>query len=205
MLAFIYKFDHESTSVEGNSIDGVPAPYHFPLSCLLMLKFGQSCLNMIYPHPSQSYPVESAQSSPCQSCISSSSENFLSPSFDFLWFFCGIGRSNWAKGRDPSGSWVQHPNPAVPSAPRHSRWNILVHFRVLSGPTLLWAAKGVLYRHVGGTETHRAHPHRAVQSINILPTSKTCFPFIVSFSPLRTIQKVHYYILALFFIANCTY
>ena len=28
---------------------------------------------------------------------------------------CGIahgeGRSNWAKGRDPSGSWVQYPNP----------------------------------------------------------------------------------------------
>ena len=33
----------------------------------------------------------------------------------------GIGRSNWAKGRDPSGSWVQYPNPAVPTAPRHSR------------------------------------------------------------------------------------
>ena len=27
----------------------------------------------------------------------------------------GIGRSNWAKGRDPSGSWVQYPNPAVPT------------------------------------------------------------------------------------------
>ena len=23
----------------------------------------------------------------------------------------GIGRSNWAKGRDPSDSWVQYPNP----------------------------------------------------------------------------------------------
>ena len=33
----------------------------------------------------------------------------------------GIGRSNLAKGRDPSGSWVQYPNPAVPSIPRHSR------------------------------------------------------------------------------------
>ena len=33
----------------------------------------------------------------------------------------GIGRSNWAKGRDPSGSWVQYPNPAVPTALRHSR------------------------------------------------------------------------------------
>ena len=69
----------------------------------------------------------------------------------------GIGRSNWAKGRDPTGLWVQYPNPAVPSAPRHSSWNILVHFRALSGPTLLWAAKGVLCPHVGGTETHRAH------------------------------------------------
>ena len=39
----------------------------------------------------------------------------------------GIGRSNWAKGRDPSGSWVQYPNPAVPTAPRHSRWIILTH------------------------------------------------------------------------------
>ena len=29
----------------------------------------------------------------------------------------GIGRSNWAKRRDPSGSWVQYPNPAVPSIP----------------------------------------------------------------------------------------
>ena len=37
----------------------------------------------------------------------------------------GIGRSNWAKGKDPSGSWVQYPNPAVPPAPRHSRWIIL--------------------------------------------------------------------------------
>ena len=39
----------------------------------------------------------------------------------------GIGRSNWAKGRDPSGSWVQYPNPVVPSALRHSRWIILTH------------------------------------------------------------------------------
>ena len=39
----------------------------------------------------------------------------------------GVGRSNWAKGRDPSGSWVQYPNPAVPTAPRHSRWIILPH------------------------------------------------------------------------------
>ena len=30
------------------------------------------------------------------------------------------GRSNWAKGRGPSGSWIQCPNPAVPSIPRHA-------------------------------------------------------------------------------------
>ena len=39
----------------------------------------------------------------------------------------GIGRSNWAKGRDPSGSWVQYPNPAVPLIPRRSRWIIQAH------------------------------------------------------------------------------
>ena len=33
----------------------------------------------------------------------------------------GIGRYNWVKGRDPSGSWAQYPNPAVPSIPRNSR------------------------------------------------------------------------------------
>ena len=49
----------------------------------------------------------------------------------------GIGHSNWAKGRDPSGSWVQCPNPAVPSIPRHSRWIILMHLSAFSEPTLL--------------------------------------------------------------------
>ena len=37
----------------------------------------------------------------------------------------GKGRSNWAKGRDSSGSWVQCPNFAVPSIPRHARWFVL--------------------------------------------------------------------------------
>ena len=49
----------------------------------------------------------------------------------------GIGRSNLAKGRDPSGSWVQYPNPAVSLIPRHSRWAVLVHWCALSGPTLI--------------------------------------------------------------------
>ena len=40
----------------------------------------------------------------------------------------GIGRSNWAKGRDPSGSWVQYPNPAVSLIPRHSRRTVLAHW-----------------------------------------------------------------------------
>ena len=39
----------------------------------------------------------------------------------------GIGRSNWAKGRDPSVSWVQYANPAVPPAPLHSPWIVLTH------------------------------------------------------------------------------
>ena len=39
----------------------------------------------------------------------------------------GIGRSNWAQERDPSGSWVQYPNPAVPTVPHYRRWIILTH------------------------------------------------------------------------------
>ena len=49
----------------------------------------------------------------------------------------GIGHSNWPKGRDPSGLWVQYPNPAVPLARRHSHWIILTHSCALSEPTLL--------------------------------------------------------------------
>ena len=58
------------------------------------------------------------------------------------------GRSSWRcpwdrtfqlgqGGGDPSGSWVQYPNPAVPLIPRHSRWIILAHLCAFSGPTLL--------------------------------------------------------------------
>ena len=39
----------------------------------------------------------------------------------------GIGWSNWAEGKDPSGSWVEYPNPAVPLIPLHARWIILTH------------------------------------------------------------------------------
>ena len=74
-----------------------------------------------------------------------------------MYVYVCIEMPNWAKGRDPSGSWVQYPNPAVLSIPRHSRWFILTHVSVLSEPTLLEAAKGVLCPHVGGTETHQTH------------------------------------------------
>ena len=57
------------------------------------------------------------------------------------------------RGGTPSGSWVQYPNPAVPTMPRHSRWIILAHLCAFSDPTLLQAAKDVLYPHVGGTVT----------------------------------------------------
>ena len=80
----------------------------------------------------------------------------------------GIERSNWDKGRDPSGSWVQYPNPAVPSIPRHARWIILAHSFALSDPTLIKAAKGVLYPHVRGTVTHRAHVVRVCEGTNDL-------------------------------------
>ena len=51
---------------------------------------------------------------------------------------CGIvhcyGQSNKAKGRDPSGSWFQYPNPAVPSILRHSLWIILTHSKCALRP-----------------------------------------------------------------------
>ena len=44
---------------------------------------------------------------------------------------CGIvyriGRSNWAKRRDPSVSWLPYSNAAVPSLALHARWIILAH------------------------------------------------------------------------------
>ena len=73
----------------------------------------------------------------------------------------GNGRSNWAKGRDPLGSWIQYPNPAVPLIPRHSLWIILAHLCAFSDPTLLQAAKGGLFSHVPCKVTHSAR-HRSV-------------------------------------------
>ena len=75
-----------------------------------------------------------------------------------LWRCPWLQALTWAEGRDPSGSRVQYPNPAVPSIPRHSRWIILVHLSAFSEQTLLQAAKGVPYPHLGGTVTHRARP-----------------------------------------------
>ena len=37
------------------------------------------------------------------------------------------GRSNWAWRRGPSMEWIQCPNPAVPSIPRHAYCIILTH------------------------------------------------------------------------------
>ena len=68
----------------------------------------------------------------------------------------GIGRSNWAKGRDPLGSWVQYPNPQYHRYRVTHAGSYLRTQCALSEPTLLLAAKGVLCPHVEGTVTHRA-------------------------------------------------
>ena len=66
---------------------------------------------------------------------------------------CGIdhgkGRSNWAKGRDPSGSWVQNSNHAGTIGPA-SRTLISTHTHIVCFPhqLLLRAAKGDLHPHM---------------------------------------------------------
>ena len=77
------------------------------------------------------------------------------PSWNCPW----EGAIQLGQGEGPIGIVGPISQPCGPTAPRHSRWNVLAHLRALSEPTLLWAAKGVLYPHVGGTETHRAHSH----------------------------------------------
>ena len=101
---------------------------------------------------------------------------FLSSKLDLEFPRCMYrGRPSWrcpwdrafqlGQGEGPIGLVGPISNPAVPTAPRHSRWNVLVHLHALSGPTLLWAAKGVLCPHVGGTVTHRAHKEEGVEFV----------------------------------------
>ena len=65
--------------------------------------------------------------------------------------------SDWAWGRSPIKSGSNVPNPRwyhryrVTHAGSYSRTQ-----HAFSEPTLLYAAKGVLYPHVGGTVTHQA-------------------------------------------------
>ena len=75
------------------------------------------------------------------------------PSWNCPW----EGAIQLGQGEGPIGIVGPISQPRGTKAPRHSRWNVLVHLRALSEPTLLWAAKGVLCPHVGGTVTHRAH------------------------------------------------
>ena len=49
----------------------------------------------------------------------------------------GIGNSNWAKGRDPLGSWVQYPSPAGTIDTTSLMLIILAHLCAFSDPTLL--------------------------------------------------------------------
>ena len=49
--------------------------------------------------------------------------------------------------------WVQCPKPVGIIDPTS---RTLTHINALSEPTLLWAAKGDLYPHVGGKGSHRA-------------------------------------------------
>ena len=54
------------------------------------------------------------------------------------------GRSHWAKGRHPSGSWVQCPDPQHHRC-RVSHAESYSHIQhAFSETTLLWAAKGDL-------------------------------------------------------------
>ena len=52
--------------------------------------------------------------------------------------------------------WSNVPIPRIPLFPRHACWLILAPFVCVLYPTLLLAAEGDLFPHVGGTVTHRA-------------------------------------------------
>ena len=72
----------------------------------------------------------------------------------------GIGRSNWAKGRDLTGLRVQYPNSAASSIPRHSRWVVLVHI-VRFQAQLYSGQLRVTYTIMkGGVVSHRAQKYK---------------------------------------------
>ena len=68
----------------------------------------------------------------------------------------GFGRSNWAKDRDPTGSWVQYPNPAASSIPRHSRWVVLAHIVRFQAQLYSWQLRVTYTLMKGGVVSHRA-------------------------------------------------
>ena len=57
------------------------------------------------------------------------------------------GLSYGAKGRDPSGLWVQYPNPMGTVGPALLTLTRTSAHVTLSKPTLIWAAKGDLRPH----------------------------------------------------------
>ena len=72
-------------------------------------------------------------------------------------------------GRGPVKSGPNVPTPRVPSIPRHARWLILAHCVFVLYPTLLWAAKGDLFPHIEGAESHRAR--RPSKQLGLWPLS----------------------------------
>ena len=68
----------------------------------------------------------------------------------------GIGRPTGPGGGAYQKNGSNVPTPWVPSVPRHARWLILAHGVCFLWPTLLRAAKGDLFPHIGGAESHRA-------------------------------------------------
>ena len=79
------------------------------------------------------------------------------------------------EGSIKSGSNV--PTPWVPSVPRHARWHVLTHYCVFSEPTLLQAAKGDLFPHIGGAVSHRVSAGMQFTRTGVL--------FLTLFGPIR--------------------
>ena len=74
------------------------------------------------------------------------------------------GLPNWALGRDPSGSWVQCPNPAETIGPASLTLTCTSAQCRFPSQLFLWEAKGDL------------HPHMHRGRITPGPTASTCFP-----------------------------